>query len=272
MSWCSMYEALSRFMFFPRLMHTPEGPVLGQMPSMKNTPDKALGDTEQPERKAVATVHLCEAPGAFISAVNHFQHNVLKYLDWDWRALTLSPYFAGNDAAEMLKDDALIVQTAPNWHFGKDESGAPTTSTLRRLLACMRRQRRHSSSRLAWAPRINSCGRAGDIRNRENIKAFWEHCVEWFEARSVPGAALVTADGSIDTQENPNEQEAVMASLIYAQFVAAVGLLAVGGSLFLKAFATLEHSSMTLLYACGSLFDKVRIDEASSFVLKKLLV
>jgi 23S rRNA U2552 (ribose-2'-O)-methylase RlmE/FtsJ len=99
---------------------------------------------------------------------------------------------------------------------------------------------------------------AGDIRRRENIRAFWESCAEWFEGLQVPGAVLVTADGSVDTQENPNEQEAIMASLVYAQFVAAIGLLAAGGSLFLKAFVTLEHSSITLLYACGALFDKVR--------------
>jgi 23S rRNA U2552 (ribose-2'-O)-methylase RlmE/FtsJ len=99
---------------------------------------------------------------------------------------------------------------------------------------------------------------AGDIRNKHNIEAFWAHCGEWFQERSLNGAMLVTADGSVDTQENPNEQEAMLASLIYAQFVTAIGLLADGGSLYLKCFATLEHSSISLLYACGSMFDKVR--------------
>ena len=118
-----MYEALTRFMLFPRLIQTAEGPHWQAVPGLQNLPHMALGDTEQPDRKACATVHLCEAPGAFIAACNHYKNHFAKFLDWDWRALTLSPYFAGNDTAEMLKDDALIVQTSLNWHFGQDESG-----------------------------------------------------------------------------------------------------------------------------------------------------
>lgn len=123
MSWCSMYEALCRFMLFPRLMQTAEGPQWQAVPGLKHLPHMTLGDTDQPDRKTCATVHLCEAPGAFIAAINHYKHHAAKFLDWDWRALTLSPYFAGNDTAEMLKDDALIVQTSLNWQFGRDESG-----------------------------------------------------------------------------------------------------------------------------------------------------
>jgi hypothetical protein len=84
---------------------------------------QALADTMTPGRKAGCTVHLCEAPGAFVAATNQFVQTELRYLDWQWKALTLSPYHVGNDAAAMVEDDALIVQTKSNWHFGRDKSG-----------------------------------------------------------------------------------------------------------------------------------------------------
>jgi cap2 methyltransferase len=98
---------------------------------------------------------------------------------------------------------------------------------------------------------------AGDIRKQDNIAALWEDCRTWFEEQGVPGAALVTADGSIDCQEHPNEQEAMTASLHYAELVAALGVLAPGGSVFLKSFTIFEHSSFALLYICGVFFDRV---------------
>lgn len=98
----------------------------------------------------------------------------------------------------------------------------------------------------------------GDIRQQHNIREFWDHCRSAFDEHGVPGAVMVTADGSIDCQEDPNEQEAATASLHYAELIAALGLLAPGGSAFLKAFTILEHSTVTLLYIAGALFDKVR--------------
>eukprot|EP00892_Ulva_mutabilis_P007493 jgi/Ulvmu1/5115/UM021_0132.1 len=220
-AWAKMYECLNRYKFFPPAVSEEQGTILMRVPHLAHTPAQALRRTEDPHRWAGATVHLCEAPGAFVSATNHFIRTKVEYLDWDWRALTLSPYFVGNDSAAMVEDDALIVQTKPNWHFGSDGSG--------------------------------------DIRRRHNIHAFWEHCKLAFEDQGVPGAVLVTADGSIDCQEDPNEQEAATASLHFAELVAALGLLSPGGSAFLKAFTILEHSTVTLLYIAGALFDKVDV-------------
>lgn len=38
---------------------------------------------------------------------------------WDWLAVSLNPYFEGNDAGAMIGDDALMKQTLDHWCFGK---------------------------------------------------------------------------------------------------------------------------------------------------------
>ena len=128
--------------------------------------------------------------------------------------------------------------------------------TIQRILrgeprSCASRQAGHgakSHSRATFA---------GDIRKAANIVALWEHCKHNYSHQGVPGAFLVTADGSIDTAEHPNEQEALTASLHFAELIAALGLLAIGGSVFLKAFTIFEHSTFAILYLCGVFFDRV---------------
>lgn len=289
-AWAKMYECLNRYKFFPPAsVSSDQGTILMRVPGLDHTPAQALRRTEDPNRWAGVTVHLCEAPGAFVAATNHFIRTKVDYLDWDWRALTLSPYFVGNDSAAMVEDDALIVQTKPNWHFGSDESGSsprmagPCAHTITNATAhqghldsCQVRVLRSalisSGCSLVKYRRVMPCRlplphlfsllhfqlpAAGDIRRKHNIRAFWENCKLAFDDQGVPGAVLVTADGSIDCQEDPNEQEAATASLHFAELVAALGLLSPGGSAFLKAFTILEHSTVTLLYIAGALFDKV---------------
>ncbi|ELT90643.1 hypothetical protein CAPTEDRAFT_170160 [Capitella teleta] len=72
----------------------------------------------------VNSVHLCEAPGAFITCFNHvLQSSANQSIAWRWIANTLNPYYEGNTSAEMISDDRFIVNTLQNWSFGADDSG-----------------------------------------------------------------------------------------------------------------------------------------------------
>jgi cap2 methyltransferase len=79
-------------------------------------------DTAVPFR----SVHLCEAPGAFVCALNHFVETRRERVAWDWCAMTLNPHFEGNDLGAMVDDDKFINASARHWFFGADNSGDVT--------------------------------------------------------------------------------------------------------------------------------------------------
>uniref|UniRef100_A0A8C6VN43 Adrift-type SAM-dependent 2'-O-MTase domain-containing protein n=1 Tax=Naja naja TaxID=35670 RepID=A0A8C6VN43_NAJNA len=51
------------------------------------------------------SVHLCEAPGAFIASLNHYLKSHRIPCDWNWVANTLNPYHEANDTLMMIMDD-----------------------------------------------------------------------------------------------------------------------------------------------------------------------
>ncbi|RUS19349.1 FtsJ-like methyltransferase-domain-containing protein [Endogone sp. FLAS-F59071] len=70
------------------------------------------------------SLHVCEAPGAFIASTNHFfrqQHQ--DKAKWEWTGFSLNPYYEGNDLAAMVDDDRMIIETYQKWYFGVDNSG-----------------------------------------------------------------------------------------------------------------------------------------------------
>ncbi|XP_072516542.1 cap-specific mRNA (nucleoside-2'-O-)-methyltransferase 2 [Salminus brasiliensis] len=69
------------------------------------------------------SVHLCEAPGAFIAALNHFLQTSGLHCDWNWVANTLNPYHEANGRSCTIADDRLIAHTLPWWFFGSDDTG-----------------------------------------------------------------------------------------------------------------------------------------------------
>ncbi|CAG9783352.1 unnamed protein product [Diatraea saccharalis] len=74
------------------------------------------------EQKMVS-LHLCEAPGAFITSLNHFLKLNYPNVNWKWVANTLNPYYEGNSPSSMISDDRFMFHTLNNWDFGIDNTG-----------------------------------------------------------------------------------------------------------------------------------------------------
>eukprot|EP00062_Callorhinchus_milii_P026722 gi/632989170/ref/XP_007883504.1/ PREDICTED: cap-specific mRNA (nucleoside-2'-O-)-methyltransferase 2 [Callorhinchus milii] len=187
-AWCKFHEILVRFELLP------------------------VGALWQAE---LNSVHLCEAPGAFIASLNHHLRAHKIPCAWSWVGNTLNPYHEANDTGTMITDDRLIASTLPWWYFGPDNTGdvmAPAYLT--------------------------------------GLKKFTSNMAE---------IHLVTADGSFDCQDNPGEQESLVASLHYCEAVTALTLLSPRGSLVLKMFTLLEHSSLCLLYLLNCCFRQVHV-------------
>ncbi|VDK72532.1 unnamed protein product [Litomosoides sigmodontis] len=71
----------------------------------------------------IRSFHLCESPGAFISALNVYLVLQKNKLPWYWYANSLNPHYEWNSPFDMFLDDELITSTLPNWFFGPDNSG-----------------------------------------------------------------------------------------------------------------------------------------------------
>lgn len=82
------------------------------------------------ENEPFRSVHVCEAPGAFICATNFYFNKICERRysrssrqRWEWTGLSLNPYYEGNDQEAMVDDDRFIVETLNRWYFGVDNSG-----------------------------------------------------------------------------------------------------------------------------------------------------
>jgi 23S rRNA U2552 (ribose-2'-O)-methylase RlmE/FtsJ len=93
----------------------------------------------------------------------------------------------------------------------------------------------------------------GNIMQQVNIEGIWRR------AREMGPVMLITADGGVNCQNEPNEQERLTAPLHYCEIVACLGALSKGGSFVLKMFTLFESSSVTMLYLLSCVFRKLRV-------------
>ncbi|KAK2555518.1 Cap-specific mRNA (nucleoside-2'-O-)-methyltransferase 2 [Acropora cervicornis] len=158
------------------------------------------------------SVHLCEAPGAFVACLNHLLKSEYHGLEWNWIASTLNPYYEGHDLRAMLDDDRFISETLSHWHFGSDGTG--------------------------------------DLMSVANLEAL-QHDAAFVH--------LVTADGSINCANQPDEQESVVGQLIFCEAVTAINLLSKGGNFVFKMFTALEQQMICLLFLLTCLFQEIQV-------------
>lgn len=97
-AWCKFYEIVSLYPLVP-LNHIDNN------------------------NKRFKSIHLCEAPGAFIASLNHWLKTNVPHFQWDWLATTLNPYYEGNQSSVMINDDRFIRHTLNHWCFGEDNTG-----------------------------------------------------------------------------------------------------------------------------------------------------
>lgn len=142
------------------------------------------------------------------------------FLQWDWLATTLNPHHEGNDVGNMINDDSFIVSSLDNWTFLNDSTGNIVDPHNIDYLIDLVGERRK--------------------KNKQVVN-------------------LVTADGSVDCQNNPAEQEEIVLDLQFAEIVTALSILGSGGNFILKIFTFLECQTVNHLYILSSLFKEVSI-------------
>lgn len=163
------------------------------------------------DRESLRSFHLCEAPGAFVAALQHYLQD--RATDWCWYGTTLNPYYEGNSTKSTVTDDRLILNTLDRWYFGRDQTG--------------------------------------DVLSPNFVIDDFLRGTELFD--------LVTADGSVDCQDDPAEQEALVAPLHCAEVGLALKLLADGAHFVLKMFTFFQSSSICLLYLLNCIFEQVHV-------------
>lgn len=77
-----------------------------------------------PVKDTFKTFHLCEAPGNFISAINHYIKTETKIKNFDWMAQSLNPW----KGKGIIGDDYGYIRKYPKrWTFGQNNTGDITT-------------------------------------------------------------------------------------------------------------------------------------------------
>lgn len=174
-------------------------------------------------KKKIKTFHICEAPGAFISATNHYidtynSMNPTKKVTWDWYAQTLVEQEEGSGKFALGDRYGLIKHHPDRWIFGDDRDDS------------------------------------GDITHSHIIKHYAKHA-------KLHDIDFMTSDAGLRCHPRElNEQEAYMAKISMGQIICILACLSTGKSAIFKTFLPLtEPLDISMIYLLTHLFESVEM-------------
>ena len=94
----------------------------------------------------------------------------------------------------------------------------------------------------------------GDVLDCENRAGIVSRILSRFGDGRVD---VVTADGSIDCQGDPANQESIVSALHLSEVAIALNVLSAGGSFVLKMFTLFEPQSRAMMFLLAAAFDEV---------------
>jgi len=117
-AWEKFHECFHVFSLGPKPRNTP-----AVLTAPAESGEGEVDPVPTPSLPPFNSVHLCEAPGAFITSLNHALSTHHPDTPWNWLATTLNPHYEGNDLGYMINDDRFIMGSLEHWKFGVDDTG-----------------------------------------------------------------------------------------------------------------------------------------------------
>ena len=168
----------------------------------------------------VNSLHIAEAPGNFLLAINHYVHTQTK-IKWNWLASSYkNVYTREKTEPGLYLDDCygLIRNYPDNWIFGADNDG--------------------------------------DITSVNNIKSFKRNIYNM----PNHNINFLTSDVKYVPKNNDYlEEENINIPVQFGHTLASLHLLEKSGACMLKEFSIFESTSVSLLYLLANCFEKLYI-------------
>lgn len=178
------------------------------------------------EDKNFHSLHIAEAPGNFMLAINHYLRTNYPLISWDWLANSYRDVMAYSRDSDIMAANShylpdqygLIAQYKDRWLFGADGDG--------------------------------------DITSVANLRSFRQEV----QSRFAGELQFMTSDVKyVPIQNNYDEEENINIPVHMGHLLCALMCLSKGGIMMLKEFTFFEAPSISLLYLMACTFEQVLI-------------